>query len=59
MRRVSAGILAACVAAAIGAAPASALDKVVTIGSDGPGPAAYDKVYVHQMGPRRPTASWS
>ncbi|MET0751620.1 MAG: alpha/beta fold hydrolase [Solirubrobacterales bacterium] len=53
MRRVSAGILAACVAAAIGAAPASALDKVVTIGSDGPGPAAYDKVYVHQMGPKK------
>ena len=35
------------------AAPASAIDKVVTIASDGPGPEAYDKVTVHQMGPKK------
>jgi pimeloyl-ACP methyl ester carboxylesterase len=46
------GIAAMVVALAASAAPASAIDKVVTIKSDGPGPDAFDRVYVRQMGPK-------
>ncbi|MFI5122393.1 MAG: hypothetical protein ACHQJ5_05815 [Vicinamibacteria bacterium] len=53
MKRSIAGMLAVCAAALVVAAPAAAIDKVVTIGSDGPGPEAYDQVYVHQMGPKK------
>jgi pimeloyl-ACP methyl ester carboxylesterase len=52
-KRMAAGIAAAVAAALLAAAPASAVDKVVTVASDGPGPEAYDKVYVHQMGPKK------
>jgi pimeloyl-ACP methyl ester carboxylesterase len=40
-------------AALIFAAPASAIDKVVTIDSAGPGPETFDHVSVHEIGPRR------
>jgi pimeloyl-ACP methyl ester carboxylesterase len=53
LKRLVAGVAAACAAAFLAAAPASAIDKVVTIASDGPGPEAYDKVTVHQMGPKK------
>jgi pimeloyl-ACP methyl ester carboxylesterase len=53
VRRIAAGTLATLAASLIAASPAAALDKVVTIASDGPGPEAYDKVYVHQMGPKK------
>lgn len=46
--RVAFGLVAA--VACVVASPAAAVDRVVTIASDGPGPEAYDKVYVHQMG---------
>lgn len=47
--RITFGLIAA--AACVAASPAAAVDRVVTIASDGPGPAAYDNVFVHQMGP--------
>ncbi len=51
MRRLRAVIASVALAAGVAASPAAALDRVVTIGSAGPGPTAYDKVFVHQMGP--------
>ena len=53
MKRVLVGIAAVAVALGVSTAPAAAIDKVVTIDSDGPGPEAYDHVYVHQMGPKK------
>jgi pimeloyl-ACP methyl ester carboxylesterase len=52
MRRCLAGVVTACVAGLVAASPAAAFDELVTINSDGPGPAAYDQVYVHQVGPK-------
>ena len=52
MRRCLAGVVTACVAGLVAASPAAAFDKLVTIKSDGPGPAAYDQVDVHQVGPK-------
>ena len=57
MKRSIAGMLAVCAATLVVAAPAAAIDKVVTIDSDGPGPEAYDHVYVHQMGPKKAAQS--
>jgi pimeloyl-ACP methyl ester carboxylesterase len=51
MRLLLASIGALC-CLLVATAPAAAVDKVVTVPSDGPGPKAYDHVYVHQMGPR-------
>jgi pimeloyl-ACP methyl ester carboxylesterase len=53
VKRLAGILVAATAAALIAAAPAAAIDKVVTMASDGPGPEAYDKVYVHQMGPKK------
>ena len=52
MKRLRIGLVVL-VAAAACAAPAAARDRVVTIASDGPGPEAYDRVFVHQIGPKQ------
>ena len=53
MKRAIAGMLTGCVGALILAAPAAAIDKVVPIKSAGPGPAMFDHVNVHQVGPKK------
>ncbi len=53
MRRRAVVTFVAAVVLGAFATPAAARDQVVEIASDGPGPAAYDKVFVHQMGPRK------
>ena len=53
MKRSIAWMLAACAATLVLAAPAFAVDKVVTIKSDGPGPQEFDHVDVHQVGPKK------
>ena len=52
MGRIAVALAAICAAAGAFSSPAAAVDKVVTIASDGPGPSAYDKVFVHRMGPK-------
>ncbi len=52
MRRGWIGVLVLAAALGLLAPPASARDEVIEIASDGPGPAAYDQVFVHRMGPR-------
>jgi pimeloyl-ACP methyl ester carboxylesterase len=42
----------ACAGALLLAAPASAIDKIVSMKSAGPGPPRFDHVYVHEMGPK-------
>jgi pimeloyl-ACP methyl ester carboxylesterase len=46
-------MLFVCGLALVAAAPAVAIDKVVTIDSPGPGPETFDHVDVHQMGPKK------
>jgi pimeloyl-ACP methyl ester carboxylesterase len=36
---------------ALSAAPAAAFERTIEVPSDGPGPAQFDRVFVHQMGP--------
>ena len=38
---------------ALSAAPAAAFERTIEVPSDGPGPAQFDHVFVHQMGPAR------
>jgi pimeloyl-ACP methyl ester carboxylesterase len=52
-RAVVSVVLAAVGCFAFSAAPAAAVDKVVTYASDGPGPEQFDHVYAHQTGPRK------
>jgi pimeloyl-ACP methyl ester carboxylesterase len=46
-------MLFVCGLAMAGAAPAAAIDRVVTMDAPGPGPEQFDHVYVHEMGPRK------
>lgn len=51
MRRALVSVILAGLASAAVAAPASAVDRVVSFKSDGPGPEAYDRVFARQIGP--------
>ncbi len=53
MRRALAAALAALGLLAASAAPADAVDRVASFNSEGPGPEAFDRVYAHQIGPRK------
>ena len=48
-------VLAALIAALLAAAPAGAAERLITLeGAPAAGPARYDRVFVQQIGPRRP-----
>ncbi len=53
MRRVATAVIA-CACALVAAAPASAAEKQITVKSDGPGGAEFDRIDVHQFGPKKP-----
>jgi hypothetical protein len=52
VKRCRLALASAAVWATVAATPAGAVDKVVEVASNGPGPKAYDRVFVHEMGPR-------
>lgn len=53
LKLILGGIMAA-LSALLLAAPASAGERMIRVDAQGPGPAAFDGVDVHQFGPRRP-----
>jgi hypothetical protein len=53
LKRASLALLAVVGGLAIAPSPAGAVDKLVTLRSDGPGPEQFDKVYARQIGPRK------
>ena len=57
MRLLPALLLAVCVALVPGTAGAT--ERVVEVPSEGPGPARFDRVVVHQVGPESASGSWS
>jgi pimeloyl-ACP methyl ester carboxylesterase len=54
MRRVAI-VAVTCACALAIAAPASAAEKLITVKSNGPGPAQFDRIDVHTFGPNKPS----